>query len=258
MRMIDQIAYRSGLRYVNPCIKTFLAVATLLICVSAHSVFISLITLFVMGILAVYKGKVPLAYFIKLYRIPVLFLVLSTFSIVISLSEKPLPGIVIPFFHQYLIFKENAIYTAVNLIITALGAVSCLYFLSLTTPVIDLLYVLDFIHCPAVLSELLLLIYRFIFVLYEIAAAITTSQKSRLGNKNIKTSIFSMSGMLFILLINGIRKSSVLYDAMEARCYDGKILVLREVTKATKQEIVMAAAFVTFMIGISLLQRSLF
>ncbi len=257
MIMIDKMAYSSGLRYISPFLKAFLAVATLLICVTAHSFIISIVTLAVMGSLTVVKGRTSLSCYIRLYRIPLLFLVLSTFTIVVNLADEPLGGAAIPVFHKYLTFSRDAFYTAGNLIMTALGAVSCLYFLSLTTPVTDLLHVLDVLHCPDILVELLLLVYRFLFVLYDMAAAITVSQKSRLGNKDFKTSLHSMSGLLVMLLIRAIKKSSVLYDAMESRCYDGKILVLNETARATKRQIIMAAAFETIMIGIWLVQRSL-
>ncbi len=255
MIMLDKMAYSSGLRYISPCVKAFTAVTTLLLCVTAHSAVISLITLAVMGGLTVYKGGACPLYYIRLYRIPLLFLVLSTFTIVVSISKEPLSEVALPLFRYYLTFKGDAFYFAGNLILTALGAVSCLYFLSLTTPVTDLLYVLDILHCPGILVELLLLVYRFIFVLYDMAAAITVSQKSRLGNKDFKTSLHAMSGMLVMLLIRALKKSNLLYDAMESRCYNGKILVLRESARASRKEIVMAAAFEAVMLGICLLLR---
>lgn len=257
MIMIDKMAYSSGLRYISPCLKAFLAVATLFICVAARSVIISIVTLAVMGSLTVIKGGTSLSRYIRMYRIPLFFLVLSTVTIAVNITDEALTEMAVPMFHKYLNFSWDTFYTAANLVITALGAVSCLYFLSLTTPVTDLLYVLNILHCPGILAELLLLVYRFLFVLYDMAAAISVSQKSRLGNKDFKTSLHSMSGLLVMLLIRAIKKSSFLYDAMESRCYDGKILVLNEAARATKREVFMAAAFEAFMIGIWLMQRSI-
>ncbi len=257
MIMMDKLAYSSGLRYISPCIKAFVAVTTLLICVTARSFIISLVTLAVMGSITVCKGGISLSYYIRLFRIPLLFLVLSTFTILISITGEPVTGTAFPIFGSYLVMKGEDFYFAGNLVITALGAVSCLYFLSLTTPVTDLLYVLEVIRCPGVLAELLLLVYRFIFVLYDMAVAVTISQKSRLGNKDFKTSVHAMSGLLAMLLIRALRKSSLLYDAMESRCYDGKIQVLRESARATGKEIFMAASFEAVMFGLYLFLRRL-
>ncbi|CUX30022.1 CbiQ family ECF transporter T component [Clostridium sp. C105KSO13] len=114
----------------------------------------------------------------------------------------------------------------VQLIGTAMASVSCLYFLSLNTTMMDFLGVLAKLHCPGILMELTLLIYRFIFVLMETASAIMVSQKSRLGNKDFRTSIDSFGKMGAGLLIRAFKRSNALYDAMESRCYDGKIRVL--------------------------------
>ena len=54
------------------------------------------------------------------------------------------------------------------------------------------------------------------------------SQKSRLGNRDLKTSLKSFGSMVSVLFIRALKKSGALYDAMEARCYDGTIRVLTE------------------------------
>ena len=49
----------------------------------------------------------------------------------------------------------------------AMGGVSCLYFLSLSTPLPEVIHCLEKIHVPQVVLELMFLIYRFLFLLWE-------------------------------------------------------------------------------------------
>ena len=120
--------------------------------------------------------------------------------------------------------------------IVAFSSISCLYFLILTTPITDLLTVLRKLHCPWLLLELMLLIYRAIFILLDLADAIQISQNCRLGNHSFRSKLSGMGQMLSVLLVRSLKKSSFLYDAMESRLYDGEIRVLEEHHPAKKQE----------------------
>ena len=204
MIVIDKLCYQSKLRYENAGEKFAFAVITLCICVMSRSAAVAGIVLAATGILTVFYGGVPVFRYLK-------FLTSSLYSCLYALQ----------------------------LILTALAAVSCLYFLSFTTPVPDILDVLKKLHCPKILIELMLLIYRFIFVLLETASAISMSQDCRLGNKNYRTALKSFGMMGSVLMIRAISRSNRLYDAMEARCYDGTIHVLSE-SRPPKKKVILA------------------
>ena len=98
----------------------------------------------------------------------------------------------------------------------------------------------------------MLLIYRYIFVLLDVAYYISTSQNSRLGHKDLRTSIHSFAGLVQALFIRAMKRSRSLYDAMEARCYDGEILVLEENHPANGKHIAMITIFELFLLGFTL------
>ena len=130
-----------------------------------------------------------------------------------------------------------------RIFLTAMASVSCLYALSCHTPMTDFILFLKRIHVPALLIELMVLIYRFIFILLDCAHAISISQRARLGNKDFKTSLRSFSALISSLFIRAVSRSSILYDAMESRCYDGVLNVLSEEQRPRKREI----CFIIFM-----------
>lgn len=241
MIVIDKLCYQSRLRYENPGEKFAFAVITLCISVMSRSIAVACIVLTVTGILTVRKGGIPVFRYLKFLTIPLAFLLLSTLAVVLNVKKAPLDLFAIPLGSWYLTASHEALLYAVQLILTALSAVSCLYFLAFSTPMPDILEVLRKLHCPKLLIELMLLIYRFIFVLMHTASSISIAQECRLGNKDYKTALNSFGSLGAVLMIRAMSRSNRLYDAMEARCYDGSIRVLSE-SRPPRKEIVCAIA----------------
>ena len=165
MIVIDKLCYHSRLRYENAGEKFAFAIITLCICVMSRSIAVAGIVLAVTGVLTVKKGGVPVSRYLRFLTAPIIFLLLSTIAIMFHLSRTPMDMFAVPVGNWYITTSYSSFFYAVQLIFTALGAVSCLYFLSFTTPMPDILQVLEKLHCPKLLMELMLLIYRFIFVL---------------------------------------------------------------------------------------------
>lgn len=181
--------------------------------------------------------------------VPLAFLLLSTAAIIVNVSKHPLDAFALQIGSWFLTGSWDSVLHGLQLIVTALAAVSCLYFLSLNTTMTDILSVLRKMHCPALLLELMLLIYRYIFVLLDVAYYISTSQNARLGHKDLRTSIKSFGGMVQALFIRAMKRSRNLYDAMEARCYSGEIKVLEENHDVSKRNIIMIAVFELVLLG---------
>ncbi|MGI5874587.1 MAG: cobalt ECF transporter T component CbiQ [Bacillota bacterium] len=248
MIIVDKLCYSSRLRYMNAGEKFAFAIITLLICVVSRSILCAAVILAATAILTVKIGGIPLSRYRTLMAVPLTFILLSTLAIIVNFSHTPLDAFAIPLGSIYVTGSWHGIYRAFQLIITAMAAVSCLYFLSLNTPMTDILEVLRRLRCPLLFIELMMLIYRFLFVLLEIASSITTSQRSRLGNKDLKTAYHSFSNMVSVLFVRAIKKSNALFDAMESRCYDGRIRVLNETFPPKAKEIIAIVCFEVFLL----------
>ena len=243
MVIIDKLCYLSKLRYVNPAEKFAFAVLTLIFCIVSRSIVLGIFVLAVNSFLTVVRGGISATRYGRLLLVPLAFLLLSTLAIVVNLSKSPLDAFSLPLGSWYLTGSRAAVLEAVQLIVTAMAAVSCLYFLSFHTTMTDILSVLRKLHVPALLVELMLLIYRYIFVLLDVAYYISTSQNARLGYRDFKTSIKSFSAMVQALFIRAMKRSRNLYDAMEARCYDGEIRVLSENRPVCRKHVVLIAVY---------------
>lgn len=239
MIVVDKLCYRSKLRYVNAGEKFVFSMVTLLFCIISRSFLIAAIAFFVNGFLVVKKGGISFGRYIRLLAVPFTFLILSTLAVIVNISRVPLDAYAVPVGTFFITGSRESLWFGMQLIGTAMASVSCLYFLSLNTTMTDILDVLNQLHCPEIMIELMMLIYRFIFVLMETASSIMVSQKSRLGNRNLKISIQSFGQMGAGLFIRALRRSNALYDAMESRCYDGKIKVLSVQHPVKKKEVIM-------------------
>lgn len=243
MIAIDKLSYASRLRKKNGTVKFTYAMVTLLICVISRSPAAAVVTLLMNAFLTIYKGGVSWRKYLHYMTLPLIFLILSTLAIVLNFSTVPMDLFALKIGRHYLTGSYQGLFYALQLILTALASVSCLYFLSMTTPMPDILNVLNRLHCPSLLGELMLLIYRYVFVLMDTAGNIKISQQSRLGNKDYRTSIKSFSALGSQLMLRAVIRSKALYDAMEARCYDGTIRVLSQEAKPEKKDIIYVCLF---------------
>jgi len=227
MLNIDSYAYSNNFKNIHPGEKSLFAVVTMAVCLTSPTVITPLLVLGVMAGVIILKAGIPARVFLRLMLVPLSFLLLSVVTIAFSLSTNPsgfwisqtLNGLTVGIRYPDLI-------TAVQLFLRSLGAVSCLYFLALTTPMTEIITVLHKLKVPTIITELMVLIYRFIFVLMETAVTIKRAQSSRLGYVSLKISYRSLSRLLTALLGKVFVKSQELYNAMAARCYTGDIKVL--------------------------------
>lgn len=228
MISIDKLSYISGLKRVNPMEKFIFSMVTMVICISLNNIIDSIAILLIMSAITIFKGKIPFKNYIKFMSLPLAFLVIGVITIAINVVDN-----------EETIFKftilgitiggtYNSILIAVELFFKSLGAVSCLYFLILSTPIFEVLSILRKLRVPKLFVELMGLIYRFIFVLLNTANMIYISQNSRLGYSNPRTGFNSLGKLITTLFINSYKRSQDIYTAMESRCYDGDINLLED------------------------------
>lgn len=227
MLQIDYYAYANRLVSVHPAEKAAFAAITMAICIASPSPLVYLAVTVLMAGVVVLGAGIPGTAYLKLLSVPALFLAVSAAVVAVSVSLSPVDYLVSIGAGSYLIgVHPRDLYTAFSLFFKSLGATSCLFFLSLTTPMVDLTNTLRKMRVPALIIDLMVIMYRFIFVLIETAEIIYTSQSSRLGYINVKTGWRSMGTLLASLFIRTCRRSEDLFTALSARGYTGDMKVL--------------------------------
>lgn len=253
MISIDKLAYISELKDVNPIEKFIFSVVTMLMCIVLNNIPASIFILCLMSAITVFKAKIPIKIYIKLMLLPLVFLIIGIATIAINVTQNN-NDLIFGFniFNMRLGCTYESILTAAKLFFKSLGSVSCLYFLTLTTPVFEVLSVLKKFKVPKLFVELMGLIYRFIFVLLDTANMIYISQNSRLGYSTPKAGFKSLGQLVTMLFISSYKRSQDIYIAMESRCYDGDINLLENKYKISYRNITLIILVEILLIFISL------
>ena len=226
--VIDVYARRSRYFEWSPALKTAGCVLLLILCVASPSPRGPLALALVLVVLTVWGGGIAIHDYLALLSLPASFLLFSGLALLWDYAPVRDGAAAIPFWSGWLVVTAAAQVRARLVMARALGAVSCLYFLSLTTTMPEILSVLRRAHVPSVMTELAVLIYRYLFVLLSAYQAMKDAAASRLGYSGLARSIRTTGAVYGNLLAASFRRSGACFDAMESRCYDGEIRFLEK------------------------------
>lgn len=243
MELLDALAAHSPLRVVSPGLKLAFTLTVIFASIgAAHwavGLFITASMVFAMGAI----GRIPLRRIGLLLRVPMLFLVVGCLVVLVEWSSVPGTLLALPLGSRYLSVTEGSLQRAVNLFCQAVGAVSALYLFSTTTPMPQLIEVLRRCRLPDLFIELMYLIYRYLFVLLSTQRRMTVAATVRLGYHGLGRSVTTAGKIGGNLLAASFRRSRACYDAMEARCYDGRLAFLATIPPLRIRHLLTALAY---------------
>ncbi|MFH1897889.1 MAG: cobalt ECF transporter T component CbiQ [Candidatus Desantisbacteria bacterium] len=108
-----------------------------------------------------------------------------------------------------------------------LGAVSIMIVLGFSMPFTEFMAALSWMRMPKGFVEILMLAYRYIFLLLEDAMVIYHAQKNRLGYSSIRRGMESFGTLTGSLILKAFDHSQHITTAMIQRGYDGNIPMLK-------------------------------
>ena len=253
--MLDTLAARSGLRGVSPGLKTAFSVFVLLLCVGAADAVTGAVVAASMTAALCLLGKVAPGQVVRLLRLPVGWLRVRCLVVLLEFSGEALGVWQIAVGSRWLCITAQSLDHAITLFFQAMGAVTCLYFLSATTPMPQLIEVLRRCHVPELIIELMYLIYRYLFVLLEVQQQMTVAATARLGYTGLCRSVSTAGRVSGSLLASSFRRSSLCFDAMESRGYDGRLAFLSHTPRFRWSHFAAAAVYVLMLLGLISIRR---
>ncbi|PHJ59934.1 cobalt transporter [Nostoc linckia z18] len=220
---IDTLAYTNRLRRLPPEHKLIFAFTTLAISLASHPLVQILIVIW-MSIWTVIYAKIPAGVYFRLLMFTIVFCLTSLPALMVN-------GVAIPdlqsvkfdswygltFGHFYIYISHRGTIQAWEILTRALASVSCLYFLMLTVPFTEILRTLRYLRFPILLTDLLLLMYRFIFILLNTANELWTAQNSRGGYRTVAIGMKSLAILIGQLLQRTLQRYSQFSLGLEAR-----------------------------------------
>lgn len=226
MLEIDNCAYLNKIKDVNPLIKlgiTFIGVIASMLTQNAN---IHILIMLFMTTLILFIARVDMKLYIKCLKIPIIFLIIGIGLNLINISFENKDYIFnVNILGLYIGTTEFAVKSSVNILLRAMSCIISIYFLILTTPFNQLIIVLKKLHIPHTLIELMILIYRFIFIFIEEAEEIYKSQQLKFGYTNLRTSYNSMSLLIKTLFFRMMRRYEDMSISLDIKLYDGKFHV---------------------------------
>ena len=254
--IIDVLAQRSRLKNINPALKFWTLFILLILSVASRNAFTGIFLTIAMLVLAVAAGGLGLRHYLRILALPMSFLLIGGLALLFEVSAEPIGNMSFQIFGYWLCVTENTQAQTTLVIFRALGAVSCLCVLSVTTPMSDIIGVLRRARCPELLIDLMYLIYRYIFILLSLHHDMRDAAKSRLGFRDYWTSLRTTGKIYSNLLARSYQFAGKNFDAMESRCYDGGIRFLERRSGITFAQASVCAALLFVSLCISLLPLS--
>lgn len=225
MLIIDKYAYNNKLADFNPFVKVIAVVICLILSTAISNNYLNLIIFVSMVFLTTVVAGIPLKNYIKILLIPLSFLLISTLTVLLSISDKDLYIYSIKIGSKYIGISPESISMSLNISIRVFASLSLTFFLSLTTSLNKLIIVFNKMKFPPIIIELLVLIYRFIFIFLEESINIHRAQEVRFGYSNFKNSLNSTSLLIKSLFIRVLLRYKDMVNSLDSKLYNGEFKV---------------------------------
>jgi cobalt/nickel transport system permease protein len=219
---LEYYAQSNALRDVNCYIKLILGIGAILICVASSAPLAPLFILITLSAITLIYARIPVRIYGELLLIPLTF---ASFSVIVILflSGGGQPILTFSLLGLPLTATTGSANLALLVLARTFGGMCGLFFIALTTPMIEIFSVMHALRVPTVLIDLSMLIYHFIFVFIGQTIAIHNAQTIRQGYSSFRRSVNSMAMLGAMLFIRAWKEAEDLVIAMDSRCYDGKL-----------------------------------
>ena len=248
--ILDDYALISPLRHRNNWLKLAIVLFGLLAGVSSRSPIPPFFIALCMSFATVTFGKAPLYLYVKLLLAPMGFAVIGVFIIAFFSGTGP-ELLSFELLGYPLAVRADGFELALLVLARSISGMCCLYFLALTTPMIELFAMLKASRLPESFIELSMLIYRYIFVFLDMALSIRYAQTVRLGYSNFRRSIRSLGMLGSTLSVRSWEQGDKLFLAMNSRCYDGKMALFEVHRPVGAPEMLLTSTY--FLLTLALL-----
>jgi cobalt/nickel transport system permease protein len=241
--LLEDIAQKNGLREVNTYLKLITGLGAILICLISTSYIPPLFIALVLTGVILFLARVDVKTYADLFIVPVWFAVMSVAGIILISGGQDifwrwdiLPSL-------SLSITRESINKGMFVFCRVIGGMSAICFISLTTPMTDIFTVFRQCKIPEIVIDLMMIIYRTIFILLDQVIQIYHAQVMRLGYSTWHESIRSFASLCGAAFIASWNSGEDLIRAMDARCYDGKFAIMGETRPVEYMPLVAVCVF---------------
>lgn len=218
--LIEQSAYSNRWRQVSPAAKGLFSLCGLVAAFAATTPATACGIAAVLCVITVLGAGIPPMRYVRVAVPALLFLAISTLSLIISLKIGDSVG------ELSLNLAKTEYHQVAQVCGRSIGGLAALLFLALTTPLTDIIAFLRRLKAPEVLLDIMILCYRTLFVFSEAIHDTITAQSARLGYATIRLSMRSLGGLVANITVQVWQRSQALHLAAMSRNNDGPLRFL--------------------------------
>jgi cobalt/nickel transport system permease protein len=204
------------------------------------------VVLLVVGLATVVGAGIPAATLGRFIAVPGAFLLTSVPFLALSINST-----------EGISFSPSGLETALRVVARSLAAIASMAFLTLTTPIVAWAPLLRRLGVPQPIVEIMLLIYRLIFVFAEQAVTTSQAQAARLGYNGIRRSLHSLGLLVASLLERSLARIRRLEVGLAARNFDGELRVLQPTYELSPWRLALIGGALLAVVTVGLLGNSL-
>ncbi|WP_127529376.1 cobalt ECF transporter T component CbiQ [Paenibacillus kobensis] len=229
IKLIDSLSYKNRLRTVAPMWKFSFAAALFALSYLSHA-YIQLVIMSWMFVWTVIYARIPVKSYIVLLAVPCLFYAASLPAIVLEIEPAysayaTSDSVLFTASRWAVTVSDTNVIKAVHLFVRVTACMSCLMFITLTIPVTELLQVFKKLRMPALVLELMLIMYRFLFLLMDTASRMYAAQLARGGHSSFRSKLKDMSVLIVRLFDRTMHRYRGVSNGLIARGFTDDILM---------------------------------
>lgn len=250
--LLEDIAQKNALREVNTYLKLTAGLGALILCLLSSSFIPPFCIAIILTASILFLAKVDARTYAGLFILPLSFAVMSVAGIILITGGQDV------FWHCELLpwlslsVTRESVNQGVYVFCRVLGGMSAMCFIALTTPMTDIFSVFRRLQMPEAVLDLMMIIYRTIFILLDQVVQIYSAQVMRLGYSTYRESIHSFATLCGAAFIASWDAGDDLVRAMDARCYAGKFALLGENRPVERRPCLAVVAFLTLSVVVVL------
>jgi cobalt/nickel transport system permease protein len=185
------------------------------------------------GVWIIYYAGIPASIYLRLQAIPFAFWLTSIPALVLGGVQLSNLGLIqadirwgITIGNVFLYVSNQGLEQVITLLTRSMALTACMYFILLTVPFVEIVRILHNLGCPSLITELLTLMYRFIFLLTETASELLTAQQTRVGYRTWKIGLRSAAIVVRQLLHRTIENYRQISLGLTSRGFRGEFRVV--------------------------------
>ena len=236
---LDAYAYTNHLKQLPPLQKLLFALTTLAIALLAHPLTQAAIFVW-LNVWTIGYARIPIKVYGRVLGVVSIFLLTSLPALLLNampqgggyaialdeitaIQANSLGGLVLG--NWYLFVSYSGLMQAMEIVVRSLACFSCLLFIFFTIPFAELLSILRQCRFPPVLLDLLLLMYRFVFLFLDVATQLQLAMAARGGYRTRQRWMQSVALLAGQLVVRSLQRYQQFSLGLTARGFNGQFQV---------------------------------